>query len=137
MDRNSSEGEFTVALRTGSETLDYTPFMTHLATLSPSAADLAIRSLSPISNSSSSPSELVSFVNALASRLAEKRDYELVQAWMSVFLKLHSDSVLLDEGGELREALKRWKGEQEREGRRLGELVGYCGGVVGFLRGPR
>lgn len=84
-------------------------------------------------------------MDALTSRLVQKRDYELVQAWMSVFLRLHSDSVLVDGsgngegegGGGLREALKQWRQEQESECRRLGELVGYCGGVVGFLRSPR
>jgi U3 small nucleolar RNA-associated protein 21 len=104
------------------------PFITHLKTLSPSAADLEIRSMS-------SDGELVAFVNALNSRLSQKRDYELVQAWMSVFLRLHVDSILLD--SELVEALKRWREEQSREVQRLGDLIGYCGGVVGFLRSPR
>jgi U3 small nucleolar RNA-associated protein 21 len=104
-----------------------TPFITHLKSLSPSAADLEIRSLSP--------DELIPFIQALTSRLQQKRDYELVQAWMSVFLRLHVDAVAHDEG--LVEALGEWSGVQEQEGRRLGELVGFCGGVVGFLRSPR
>jgi U3 small nucleolar RNA-associated protein 21 len=82
-----------------------------------------------------SANELVSFVQALTARLAEKKDYELVQAWVNVFLKLHSDAITHDP--ELVAALKAWKEEQHKEGKRLGELVGYCGGVVGFLRNPR
>ncbi len=104
------------------------PFIAHLATLSPSAADLEIRSLQP-------PDELVHFVHALTSRLGQKRDYELVQAWMAVFLRMHGDSVVLDE--KLGSALREWRSEQEKEGGRLGELVGYCAGVVGFLRSGR
>lgn len=77
----------------------------------------------------------MSFVYALTNRLAEKRDYELVQAWMSVFLRLHSDSISHDP--DLVVALNGWREEQRREGRRLGDLVGYCSGVVGFLRNPR
>lgn len=77
----------------------------------------------------------MSFIRALTSRLAEKRDYELVQAWMSVFLRLHSDAIAHD--CELVAALEEWRVEQQRDGKRLGELVGYCGGVVGFLRSPR
>jgi U3 small nucleolar RNA-associated protein 21 len=74
-------------------------------------------------------------VAALTSRLKQKKDYELVQAWMAVFLRLHMDEVVRDE--RLLELLREWRECQEREGRRLGELVGYCGGVVGFLRNPR
>jgi U3 small nucleolar RNA-associated protein 21 len=107
------------------------PFITHLKTLSPSAADLEIRSLNPAEGSN----ELVTFVRALTSRLSQKRDYELVQAWMSVFLRLHGDAVAMD--GELMDALREWREEQDREAKKLGELVGYCSGLVGFLRNPR
>jgi U3 small nucleolar RNA-associated protein 21 len=79
--------------------------------------------------------ELVTFVKALTSRLTQKRDYELVQAWMTVFLRLHSDAIAPD--AQLVSALQVWREEQQSEGRRLGELVGYCSGVVGFLRSPR
>jgi U3 small nucleolar RNA-associated protein 21 len=148
MDRLASEGAFTVALRSGSESGDCefpslmrftklikpdTPFITHLKTLSPSAADLEIRSLNPGTETESD--ELVNFVEALTSRLRQKRDYELVQAWMSVFLRLHVDSIAHDE--RLVSALGEWRACQEKEGERLGELVGFCGGVVGFLRSPR
>lgn len=67
--------------------------------------------------------------------MREKRDYELVQAWMTVFLKLHVDAVEHDE--PLVDALREWRKEQEKEGVRLGEIVGFCSGVVGFLRDPR
>ncbi|KAI9744757.1 MAG: hypothetical protein M1818_001682 [Claussenomyces sp. TS43310] len=131
MNSVTSEGNFTVTLRNGRESLDYEPFIENLKTLSPSAADLEIRSL----NAAEGSDELVAFVHALSSRLTQKRDYELVQAWMSVFLRLHNDSIALDP--RLVEALKVWKDEQQKEGRRLGDLVGYCSGVVGFLRSPR
>jgi U3 small nucleolar RNA-associated protein 21 len=105
-------------------------FISYLKSLSPSAADLEIRSLNPRGES-----ELVSFVNALTSRLKQKRDYELVQAWMSVFLRLHSDNIA--NNAELMPCLKRWREEQLREGGRLGDLIGYCSGVIEFLRSPR
>ncbi|KAA8570237.1 hypothetical protein EYC84_002550 [Monilinia fructicola] len=129
LDRIASERSFTVTLRSGGESGDYAPFIDHLKTLSPSAADLEIRSLSPTSN------ELINFIHALTSRLSQKRDYELVQAWMSVFLKLHNEEVASSE--ELRSAVMEWRAQQENEGARLGDLVGWCGGVVGFLRSPR
>jgi U3 small nucleolar RNA-associated protein 21 len=72
---------------------------------------------------------------ALTSRLRQKRDYELIQTWMTVFLKLHLDAVEYDE--KLGEALGEWRSEQEKEGARIGEMVGFCSGVIGFLRDPR
>jgi U3 small nucleolar RNA-associated protein 21 len=108
-----------------------TSFINHLKTLSPSAADLEIRSLNPGEDSD----ELVHFVEALTSRLQQKRDYELVQAWMAVFLRLHGDALSHDV--RLVEALRVWRHCQESEGARLGDLVGYCSGVVGFLWSSR
>jgi U3 small nucleolar RNA-associated protein 21 len=77
----------------------------------------------------------VSLVRALTSRLVARRDYELVQAWMAVFLRQHADAVAASEA--LAGALAEWKAFQEKESARLDELVGYCSGVVGFLRNPR
>jgi U3 small nucleolar RNA-associated protein 21 len=134
MDRLASEGTFTVALRSGSEGGDYNTFIEHLKTLSPSAADLEIRSLK-LGEGDLGSDELVNFVRALTSRLEQKRDYELIQAWMAVFLRLHSDAIAYD--GQLIEALKLWREHQEIEGVRLGDLVGYCSGVVAFIRSPR
>ncbi|TAQ87332.1 hypothetical protein B7494_g4371 [Chlorociboria aeruginascens] len=114
MNRLASEGKFTVSLRVGSESGDYIPFISYLQTLSPSAADLEIRSLSPV--------ELPHFIRALTARLKQKRDYELVQAWMTVFLRLHGEEVVRD--SELRECVKEWREMQEEEGKRLGDL--FC-----------
>ena len=127
LDRKSTESPFTASLRIAVENEDFDPYINHLKSLPPSAADIEIRSLNP--------SELVPFVNALIWRLQEKRDYELVQAWMSVFLKLHGESA--SEDTDLLVALRKWRTEQGQESKRLGELVGYCGGVVNFLRSAR
>jgi len=53
---------------------------------------------------------------------------------MAVFLKLHGEAVAYDE--RLAQALGVWKGCQEDEGARIGELIGFCNGVVPFLRNP-
>jgi len=129
----------TVLLLSSHQFQDYTPFLTHLSSLPPSAADIEIRSLSPLSNPSdpSEPSELVLFVNALTARLQVKRDYELVQAWMAVFLRVHGGSVAEIGGEGLRRALEEWREVHGRERERLGRLVGFCGGVVGWVRSGR
>lgn len=88
-------------------------------------------------------SELSLFVNALTTRLQLRRDFELVNAWMAVFLKIHAETVALcSRRGEaeyqvLQEALTSWAKEQQQEEKRLAGLVGYCRGVVGFLRSAR
>ncbi len=56
---------------------------------------------------------------------------------MAVFLRVHGERVGGEGEGELREKLVEWRGVQEGEGGRLGELVGFCGGVVGFVRSGR
>ena len=119
-------------------------FIEHLKSLSPSTADLELRSLSP--GDGSSINEPLHFVRAMTARLAARRDYELTQAWMTVFLRLHFDLVIGGEGDDedsgsnnaaLAQALREWRELQARERDRLDGLVGYCGGVVGFLRNPR
>ena len=117
----------------------------HLKSLAPSAADIEIRSLNIIPPYT----ELIAFVKALTHKLQARQDYELVQAWMAVFLKVHGDVVGEDaeatrgedhesmQGGRLVEALKVWRNEQKNEAGRLNALAGYCAGVVGFLQSAR
>lgn len=108
-------------------------FIEHLKALPPATADLELRSLS--SGQDDDSNELLQFIRALTSRLKARRDYELTQAWMAVFLRLHFDLIM--ESDTLMSALGEWKQSQARECDRLDSLVGYCGGVVGFLRSPR
>jgi len=128
-----------ILLHSSHQSQEYTPFVAHLSSLPPSAADVEIRSLSPLADPSdpSQPLELVLFVNALTARLRERRDYELVQAWMAVFLRVHGGSVTEGGGGGLRQALEEWREVQGRERERLGMLVGFCRGVVGWVRSGR
>ncbi|KAM3556336.1 hypothetical protein MY1884_005115 [Beauveria asiatica] len=128
------EEVFSSKLRVGAESGNYEEFIDHLKGLSPSSADLELRSLS-FGSGDDGTNELLHFIRALTHRLKARRDYELNQAWMTVFLRLHFDLVL--GSASLLAALREWKTQQEQEGTRLNELVGYCGGVVTFLRSPR
>ena len=127
MDRAATANSFTSTLQASWQTGDYIAFIEHLKTLSPSTADIGIRSLNP--------EELVPFVSALTYQLRSKRDYELVQAWMAVFLRIHGDAV--PGNAALRQSLMEWREWQGRERKRLGDLVGFCGGVVNFIRSGR
>ncbi|TPX12015.1 uncharacterized protein E0L32_007318 [Thyridium curvatum] len=134
LDQSRLQELFTMKLRDGAAAGNYNDFIEHLKSLSPSTADLELRSLS-IGDGDAESNELLHFIHALTARLISRRDYELTQAWMTVFLRLHFELVLSNE--DLVKALKQWKHHQEREKDRLDSLVGYCGGVVGFLRSPR
>lgn len=123
--------QFSRHLAHATETAEYAPLLSHLASLPPSAADIAIRTL----DTTEPYTELRTFVEALTARLQERRDYELVQAWMSVFLRLHGDIVVKD--AELVGQLKTWQDEAKRERERVGGLVGYSVGVVGWVRSAR
>ena len=128
-------------LKSGHQSADFTPFVEHLKSLPPARVDLEIRSLDP--RLYDGYSELSCFVMALTSSLRTKRDFELVNAWMAVFLRAHADMVRkcseqdVDETRVLRNSLDAWTYEQQLEEERLARLVGYCRGVVGFLRSAR
>lgn len=127
----NSTNEFTRHLALAEQTSHYTPLLAYLSSLPPSAADVAIRTL----DTTEPYTELRTFIEALTARLKERRDYELVQAWTSVFLRLHGDVIVKDE--DLVSLLRRWQGEAKRERDRVGGLVGYSVGIVGWVRSAR
>lgn len=140
--------QFTSLLRSGCQTGNFDSFFEYFKSLSPAKTDLEIRSLDP--RVQHDHNELADFVKALTARLKTRQDFELVNTWMAVFLRIHSDVIggkiqpgsanNANPGGldlTLQEVLGEWKTEQEKEGRRLAELVGYCRGIVGFLRSTR
>jgi U3 small nucleolar RNA-associated protein 21 len=137
----SPQSIFTRSLASGHQSGNFDSFIDHLKSLSPAKADLEIRSLDP--RVRDGHSELADFVAALTYRLKSKKDFEMVNAWMAVFLKIHADTVSLSSNRDepqyrlLQGNLAAWAHEQEQEGKRLAELVGYCRGVVGFLRSAR
>jgi U3 small nucleolar RNA-associated protein 21 len=124
----ATSSNMTALLKSFQSTHDPSELSQYLAGLPPSAADLAIRTLSPSPNT-----EQVAFIEALTARLKQRRDYELVQTWMAVFLRCHSDIVV--ESEELKAALSEWTSASQIEGRRMGELVGYVKGVMGWVGG--
>jgi U3 small nucleolar RNA-associated protein 21 len=99
----------------------------HLEALAPSAADLEMRTLLQ--------SEMLPFVCAMTRQLALNREFELVNTWMSCFLRMHGDVV--QQNGELQIALREWRRAAEGAEQSLEDLGGYCKGVVDFLRSAR
>ena len=131
LQRRTNERPFSELLHAAAANGDHEAFIEYLKTLPPSAADIEIRSLSPVVG----PNEYGAFIGALSARLRQRRDYEVVQAWMAVFLRIHGEAAVRDK--ESRGLLLKWRELQAEEGKRLAGLVGYCGGVIGFLRTAR
>lgn len=128
---HANTSPFSSLLAQGHEDQDYSHFMEHLKSLGPAQLDIEIHSLSPASGFL----ELRSFLEAMTSRLELRRDYELCQAYIATFLRVHGDLLaenINDEPG-LEVALVRWQKIQEAERKRLADLVGYCNGVVKFF----
>ncbi|KAI1450333.1 WD domain-containing protein [Annulohypoxylon stygium] len=132
-DHKRTEQAFASKLQAGTSSGNFDEFIEHLKSLSPATADLELRSL--VTGDNDESNELLHFIRAMTSRLVARRDYELTQAWMAVFLRLHFDLIL--ESDTLTNALAEWKAHQAQECDRLDNLVSYCGGVVNFLRSPR
>ncbi|KAF1820970.1 Utp21-domain-containing protein [Dissoconium aciculare CBS 342.82] len=115
----------------------------HLSSLAPSAADVQIRSLAS--------TELLPFILALTWLARHRRDFELVQAWMAVFLRVHGDILFTeddedeDEGSDkedrsstsIRSALEEWRAVTEEAVDATRKKAGYVRGLVGFLRAGR
>lgn len=100
-------------------------FFEYLKSLSPSSTDVEIRSLISLDH-------LTTFLRALTQRLKSHKDFEAVQAFLSVFLTVHGDVLIANP--EMNEVLKELKSVQARESGRLGELISYSLGTLGFLR---
>lgn len=103
------------------------PLLTHLLALPPSTTALTLRTL-PLS-------QLPTFINVLTSHIRLRRDYEIVNTYISLILKYHSEFCAVP---EVAEALRAWAEVNDEEGRRLGEMVGLASGVLGgWLRSAR
>lgn len=127
--QQGNQSEFTSRLHASAQSKDYLPFLEHSQTLNPAAADIEIRSMR------SEGEEIVTYVNALTWLMYQRRDFELGQAWMAVFLRIHSDVVLSDD--RLRQAVDEWSVALEQEKKRVQRLASYCNGLVGYLRAAR
>lgn len=94
--------------------------------MSPAALDAELRSLSSLL-------DLALFAHALTQRLSSHRDFEAVQTYLAVFLRLHGD--MFTEHEELQSAMQELAVVHQRESERILELVDAGLGTLGFIRG--
>ncbi len=97
----------------------------YIKTLSPAAIDLELRSLVTLEAQRL-------FLTALIQRLRSHRDFEAVQAFQNVFLRLHGDVLVANE--ELLGALEELRTVQRAESERVLELLASSLGTLGFVR---
>lgn len=100
-------------------------FFSFSKTLSPAAIDLELRSLVALES-------LQIFLNALRRRLLSHRDFEAVQAFQKVFLRIHGDVIVANR--ELQSGLEELLGVQRKESQRVLELIASSLGTLGFVR---
>ncbi|PWN53109.1 WD40 repeat-like protein [Violaceomyces palustris] len=110
-------------LKLCSEKEDFNPFFLYLDTLTTPSLDSEIRSLS-------TEEDLVLFLLSIRNRLEERKDFESVQSYLSLFLRVHSESLLLLSDNVLPSLLT----THNRESKRLISLLDHCLGVLAFLR---
>lgn len=122
----SVETDFVRRLMSEPESGAFDAFFTHLKSLSPSSTDLEIRSLVSLAH-------LERFLVALTQRLLSHRDFEAVQTYLAMFLRIHGD-VLIENWHELGAALRNVKAAQDKESRRLSDMTMYALGTLAFLR---
>ncbi|KAI0372915.1 Utp21-domain-containing protein [Pilatotrama ljubarskyi] len=108
-----------------SDSSDYEDFFNYAKALSPAAMDLELRALVTLD-------ALQMFLAALTSRLRSHRDFEAVQTFMNVFLRLHGD--VLATNAELQHDLETLAEAQHKESERLLELLASSLGTLGFVR---
>lgn len=87
--------------------------------------DLEIRSLVTIEN-------LESFMVALIQRLRSRRDFEAVQTYQNVFLRIHGEVLVANP--ELLETMERLLSVQKAESERVLDLVTSSLGTLDFVR---
>ncbi|KAJ7343314.1 Utp21 specific WD40 associated putative domain-containing protein [Mycena albidolilacea] len=104
---------------------DYEDFFSFAKTLSPAAIDVELRSLVMLES-------LTTFVVALTQRLKSRRDFEAVQTFQNVFLRMHAEVIV--ENPELQAGLETLMQVQRKESERVLELLASSLGTLSFVR---
>lgn len=116
--------EFAIKLRSD-QSADREAFFDYLVNLPPAATDMEIRSLSDLKS-------LTCFIQALTIRLQARKDFEAIQAYISVLIAAHGEVMLANE--ELRESLLALQTTQIAESKRLLDRMAYATGTLAFIR---
>ncbi|KAA1479648.1 Utp21-domain-containing protein [Dentipellis sp. KUC8613] len=118
------ESIFVRCLYEEDENGDYELFFTYMKSLAPATVDLEIRSLFA--------QGIHRLLQALAQRLQFRQDFEAVQTFMNILLRIHGDLIICFP--EVRCNLERLVGLQKKESNRVFELLSSSSGILTFVR---
>ncbi|RCH80855.1 hypothetical protein CU098_004593 [Rhizopus stolonifer] len=122
---------FAQQLRAGHEAnQQYDAFVTLAKSLSPSAVDLEIRSFSM----DEELSLLNYYLEAILYMLNTRKNFELAQAWLSVFLTIHGDLIVSHPLNPIHDKLQHILDIQGNEFGRLSEQIHYSLCLIDFAR---
>lgn len=100
-------------------------FFDYAKTLTPATVDLEMRSLVTIEN-------LKLFMIAIIQRLRSRRDFEAVQTYQNIFLKIHGEALITNP--ELLATMERLLSIQKAESEAVLDLVTSSMGTLDFVR---
>lgn len=100
-------------------------FFNYAKTLTPATVDLEMRSLVTIES-------LELFMTAIIQRLRSRRDFEAVQTYQSIFLRIHGEALITNPG--LLETMERLLSIQKVESEAVLDLVTSSLGTLDFVR---
>lgn len=98
--------------------------------LSPSAIDLEIRSFTI----DGELTLLNYFLDAILYMLNTRKNFELAQAWLSVFLNIHGDLIVANPTNPIHEKLQDILAVQDKEFGRLSQQIHYSLCLIDFTR---
>jgi U3 small nucleolar RNA-associated protein 21 len=90
---------------------DYSAFFDHLKTLNPSAVDFELRSMS-LDNDLAEPRY---FLEAIEYLLRIRRDFELAEAYLNLFLKIHGDILVANPDAGLEDEDEDSEGDEDED----------------------
>lgn len=112
------------------ESHDYDPIFESLKAMGQSAIDAEIRSLSSLVDGSSGL--LVYFLDAIETALKTNRDFDLIQSYLGLYLKIHIEDILINE--ELRSRCERLSQMSDQLWDRLSDDLNKSLCLTNYLR---
>ncbi|KAJ2715236.1 rRNA-processing protein utp21 [Coemansia spiralis] len=128
----STESALARVLGRARETMAYAPVFQYLKELNPSAVDAEIRSL-PVDDGLAA---VGTFIAAVTAQLQSKRDFELAQAYLQVFLGAFAD-IITANAAELEPRLSALRAECKAQWTTVDGLIRYSACMVEFMRSTR
>lgn len=112
------------------ETNDFTEIIEKMKSMSPSATDLEVQCLT--FDVKSAVTMLIQFMKMIRFMLKSRKDFELAQAYLSLFLKYHGSAIT--EQKELIECLADLEKVQRKDWKVLREIIFYNQSVLNHMK---